>query len=189
MARKRGRGKKNIDVSGVLESVEGSAPVAKAAAGGSFLKRFAKGAGQAAIPAAVMALLGAGDDEEFESLVAQLQEGQDENAAGLAASRVGGLDRLMRVEREVAAQAPPGTPPATPIVDRLGVLMPELMDKLRQRVKGGLWADLAEGEVLIQGGPTSREMQDAENQQLELALKDELGFQGGPPLAMQALIG
>ena len=93
-----------------------------------------------------------------------------DTAAEISSERIGGLDRLMRTEREVASQAPPGTQAATPVVDRMQVLMPELLERLRKRSKGGLWADLTPGEVLIEGGPTSRENQKAADQQLEVDL-------------------
>ena len=154
-------------------------------------------AGAVGMSYALSALLG--DDESDQSLEGQLKrKGRGElqtllkklktdTATGteVAAEQISGLDSLLRGEREVAFQAPPGTQAATPLLNRLGVLMPEFLTTLRQRMgtsRGDLWAELAEGEVLVDGagGSPSRSQRAAEDQDLEVALREELGFAPTP---------
>lgn len=120
--------------------------------------------------------------KDLQTFLKQLQSDTD-TASTVAVEEIAGLDRLMLMEREVASQAPPGAPPATPILDRLRVVMPDLLTQLRQRMKGasgGLWSELAEGEILVDGASApSRAQVAAEDQQLEVTLREELGF--SPP--------
>lgn len=176
---------KDVDLSGVLD-VEGSdiAGLGGAASGGILakLKKWRGLGASVAMYAVVQTLLSKTDKPPREDLKALLEQLKaDTSTAGeVATERVGGLDRFMRQRREIASQEPVGTAPTTPILDRLGVLMPEFLTALRQRMKGaggGLWSELADGEVLVDGASApSRGQIAAENQQLELTLREELGF-------------
>ncbi len=159
------------------------------------------------LPAALKGM----DRGQLKDLLAQLKETSDPPLTR-ATEEIAGLDRQMLLEREISSQAPPGTAPATPfvdrqlrgrlatisadtpIVDRLQVLNADLLATLRKRMAsaaGGLWSDLSSGEILIDGNqaPPSRAQAEADNQQLELTLREELGFRQKTPIDMMALMG
>ena len=159
----------------------------------------------------VPAALKGADRGQLKELLAQLR-GTTDPPLTRATEEVAGLDRMMLLEREIASQAPLGTAPATPfvdrqlrgrlatisadtpIVDRIQVLNADLLTTLRKRMSsraGGLWSDLSSGEILIDGNqaPPSRAQIEADKQQLELTLREELGFRQKTPIDMLALMG
>lgn len=146
------------------------------------LPQWARFVGVAGMSMVVSKMIDRGETPPREELLAALKIMQaDQDSSGeVATGNIAGLDRQMLLMREAQAQAPAGTPPGTPILDRLQVLNPNLLSTLRLRLKGasgGLWSELAEGEVLVDGASApSRAQKAAEDQQLEVTLREELGF-------------